>query len=208
MFVMTGCTDFKQDKDAFDNNDRTIKLDVEVIDADNGENAFNISLIDFIESFNSCYKKDNDEILLKGLEEWQLYDVVLDKDNGNVTTCYSFSEDVDIRALPQLKVCSDNTKSDIKQISVCYDIHSFSPETYEQYEEMCYYVLRTMITELSDDEVKEYTYKMLEALDESFTTDKTSHDAEQKYTLGPVSVYPYYVVGETMELRVVPAEDQ
>jgi len=188
-------------------NNESIQLDIDVIKTETGDEAFSISLTDFIESFNSYYSKNNSEIFLKGLEEWQIYDAVVDVNNDIVTTCYAFSEDMDIRALPQLRIYADNTKSGIRQISMCYDIHSFSPETYERYEELCYYVMRTMMTGANDSEVETYTSKLLDALDESFTTDKTYQAERPEYTWGKVGAYPYYVVGETTELRLIPAEN-
>ena len=188
-------------------NNEIIQLDIDVIKTETGDEAFSISLTDFIESFNSYYSKNNSEIFLKGLEEWQIYDAVVDVNNDIVTTCYAFSEDMDIRALPQLRIYADNTKSGIRQISMCYDIHSFSPETYERYEELCYYVMRTMVPDAADDEVWSYTSKLLDALDESFTTDKTYQAEGPEYTWGKVGAYPYYVVGETTELRLIPAEN-
>ena len=188
-------------------NNAIIQLDIDVIKTETGDEAFSISLTDFIESFNSYYSKNNSEIFLRGLEEWQIYDAVVDVNNDIVTTCYMFSEDMDIRALPQLRIYADNTKSGIRQISMCYDIHSFSPETYERYEELCYYVMRTMVTDATDDEVWSYTSKLLDALDESFTTDKAYQAEEPEYIWGKVGAYPYYVVGETTELRLIPAEN-
>ena len=188
-------------------NNEIIQLDIDVIKTETGDEAFSISLTDFIESFNSYYNKDNTEIFLRDLKEWQMYDVVPDTNNDIVTTCYAFSEDMDIRALPQLRIYADNTKSGIRQISMCYDIHSFSPETYERYEELCYYVMRTMVPDAADDEVWSYTSKLLEALDESFTTDKTYQAEGPEYIWGKVGAYPYYVVGETMELRLIPTDN-
>ncbi len=212
IFILSGCSNSqkvsKENTEDLKNSNEIIQLDVETIEAQAGDITFNISLTDFIESFNSHYNKDKNEILLTGLEEWEMYDVVLDPNDDNVTTCYTFSEDMDMRSLPQLRVSADNTKSGIRQISMCYDIHSFSPETYERYEELCYYALRTMVADATDDEVKAYTFELLDALDESFTTDKTHYNSGPKYTWGPVGAYPYYVVGETMELRLVPVSNK
>lgn len=212
IFILSGCSNSqklsKENTEDLKNSNEIIQLDVETIESQAGDYTFNISLTDFIESFNSHYNKDNDEILLTGLEDWEMYDVVLESNDDNVTTCYVFSEDVDIRALPQLKVNADNTMSGIRQISMCYDMHSYSPETYECYEELCYYALRTMVVDATDDEVKEYTSELLDALDESFTTDKTYYDNDPKYTWGPVGAYPYYVVGKTMELRLIPVSNK
>ena len=77
-------------------NNEIIQLDIDVIKTETGDETFNISLTDFIESFNSYYSKNNSEIFLKGLEEWQIYDAVVDVNNDIVTTCYAFSEDMDI----------------------------------------------------------------------------------------------------------------
>ena len=209
--ALCGCRDSrelsKNHTEESKTNNAIIQLDIDVIKTETGEEAFSISLTDFIESFNSYYNKDNTEIFLKGLEEWQIYDAVADANNDIITTCYAFSEDMDIRALPQLRIYADNTKSGIRQISMCYDMHSFSPETYERYEGLCYYVMRTMVTDATDSEVETYTSKLLDALDESFTTDKAYQAEEPEYTWGKVGAYPYYVVGETTEMRLIPAEN-
>ena len=211
IFLLAGCGDAqnqnKEDSQAT-NTSNTVKLDIETIKTDSGSASFNISIEDFIKSFNSYYEKDKGEVLLKDLGKWQMYDVTLDNQGNNVTTCYSFSEDINIRALPQLKVYADNTKSGILQISMCYDMHSFSPETHAMYKELCYYAMKTMMPDASDDKVKERAQKALDSLDESFTTDETSYDYEPVFTWGPIGAYPYYVVGETMELRLIPVANQ
>lgn len=187
-----------------------VKLDIDIIQTETGENALSISIEDFIKSFNSFYAKDNGTGYLGDVDEWQMFAAGPTFYNPNETTCFIYSEDMSVRSIPQMKVYADSIASGIYQISLSYDDHSYSIETYDMYEEMCFYTIRTIFPNETDKEIKEICELMLNAVDESFTLDK--QDAEKmpeliSYQKDGIGMYPYYVVGEMMEICIVAIGD-
>ena len=185
-----------------------VKLNPEVTVSDKGEETFGISPEDFIKSFNSFYKMDNAEAYLSDIDSWTMYATGPTLHNSNETMCYAYSEEPAVRSIPKLVLYADSFASGIYQISICYDDHSYSPETYELYRELVFYTLRTMFPDKTDKDIKERTETMLKAVDDSFTTDKESANImpELTYSENGIGLYPYYVVGELMEVRIIPVE--
>lgn len=175
-----------------------VKLHVETISTDKGEKAFSISLEDFIKSFNSFYEADNGNRYLGEADQWMMY-----------ASCYIYSEEPASRVFPQIMIYADSRVSEIYQISLCYDDHSYRPETYDIYKELTFYALWTIFPDKSAEEINALSEKMLTAVEDSFTTDKeaANHTLEMTYREGGIGIYPYYVVGELMEIRIVPASE-
>lgn len=210
LMMLGGCAS-KSAEDMNEHKDETlepVKFDVQIVKTDTGEDAFSISMEDFIESYNSFYAKDNGEGYLGDVDEWQMFASGPTFHNANETTCYTYSEDLSVRAIPQMKIYADSPNSGIYQISLAYDDHSYSIETYDMYEEMCFYAMRTLFPDESDKEIKNRCELMMKAVDESFTLDKQEAEEmpELTYQYNGVGMYPYYLVGKMMEIRIVPAE--
>ena len=172
-----------------------VKLQVEAVNTAQGEIAFSISLEDLIKSFNSFYAAENGDGYLSEADQWMMQ-----------ASCYAYSEEPDSRVFPQIMVYADSAVSEICQISLCYDDHSYSPATYDIYKDLIFYTFRTMFPGKPAEEVKTVSEKMLTAVEDSFTTDKETADRipGMAYREDGIGIYPYYVVGELMEIRIVP----
>lgn len=184
-----------------------VKLDIQVVKSQTGEDAFSFSLEEFIKSFNSFYAAEKGEEYLPEVDKWNMYATGPTIHNSNETMCFAYSQEPAVRAIPQIIIYADSYATEVYQISISYDDHSYSPETYDLYKELTAYTLKTMFPDKKEKEIKEYTDSILAALDESFTTDKTSKDTMPQliYNEGGIGIYPYYVVGELMEVRLIPA---
>lgn len=195
--IVSGCSS-AGDEASSSKGCETVKLHVETVSTDQGENAFSISLEDFIRSFNSFYKAEKGDKYLGEAGQWMMY-----------ASCYVYSEDPDSRVFPQIMIYADSPVSEIYQISLCYDDHSYQPATYDIYKELIFYALRTIFPDKSEEEIKALSEKMLTAVEDSFTTDKeaANHTPEMTYREDGIGIYPYYVVGELMELRIVPVSE-
>lgn len=204
----SGSADKETEGDASEaSSEEVIELNIESAKNDSGNQAFNISLEDFIASFNSHYAKDTNAEYLGSIDQWQIIPesptVYASKD----TSCYIFSQEPDIRSVPQLKVYADSTKTGIYQISLAYDDHSYSPETYDMYRELCMYTFMVMCPEMTKDELSTLIDDILSSVDESFTYEKPTDGAAAGsiYKDKNVEVFSYNVAGDTMEVRIAPA---
>lgn len=184
-----------------------VALDIQVVKSQTGEDAFNFSLEDFIKSFNSFYAAEKEEEYLPEVDKWNMYATGPTVHNSNETMCFAYSQEPAVRAIPQIIIYADSYATEIYQISISYDDHSYTPETYALYKELTAYTLKTLFPDKKDKEIKKYTDNILTALDESFTVDKASKDTipQLTYNEDGIGIYPYYVVGELMEVRMVPA---
>ena len=214
--VLAGCG--TTDKEVEDNGSKkaaaeVLKLDVNSVKNDSGEQVFNISLEDFIESFNGVYAKGNDAEEkddsaghLGTVDKWQMYTDSPAVGNHKETTLYVYSQEPEVRSVPQIKIYADSSKSGIYQISLAYDDHSYSPQTYEMYKELCIYTLIVMCGGKTEEEIMDLTEDVLAAVDESFTLEKDEAAVNDPiYADAVIEIYPYYVAGDTMEIRIVPA---
>ena len=214
--VFSGCGTI--DKEVEDNGSKkaaaeVLKLDVSSVKNDSGEQVFNISLEDFIASFNGAYAKGNDVEekaestgYLGAVDKWQMYTDSPAIGNHKETTLYVYSQEPEVRSVPQIKIYADSSKNGIYQISLAYDDHSYSPQTYEMYRELCVYTLTVMCGGKTEEEIVALTEDALAAVDESFTLEKAEAAVNDPiYADAVMEIYPYYVAGDTMEIRIVPA---
>lgn len=207
--LLAGCGDADiEDKGDITEADpaEVIKLDIESVKNDLGDQVFNISMEEFISSFNSLYAKDNSSGYLGDIDKWQMYTAAPTLGSTKEMMLYIFSQEPEARSVPQIKIYADSPRSSIYQISIAYDDHSYSPETYDMYRELLHYTLKTMMPDKSDKYLAGLAEALLIAVDESFTTESsTASHNEAAYGNEIMEIYPYYVAGDTMEVRLVPA---
>lgn len=213
IFLFAGCSDVQRAEDVEDlkpNNSDVIELNIKIIETDSGIEAFDICTEDFINSFNSYYAKDKGSDYLEEIYKWKMFATAPMLNNTKETMMYVFSQEPEARSMPQIKIYADSPKSSIYQVSMCYDDHSYSPETYAIYEELCYYTLKTVFPDKSKKEINELNKRLLLELDRSYTPDQTAVNKipDIKYSENGIGVYPYNVAGDTIELRFAPLDQE
>lgn len=105
------------------------------------------------------------------------------------------------------------TNSDmIQEVCLNYDEHSYSEATYALYEEMCYYTLKVFLPELSEDEiislykeVNEIGEKHIFPHENGYTNQSIPYAILYKDSVG---IYPYFAVGESLHLCIIPINDE
>lgn len=181
-------------------------LNIEIMENRPGELVFQIGMDEFIDSFNGCYWADKGERYL--LPSWQWRSYVYDKSvHSSHKTCrYHYSRDESILPLPTITVYAPSNADYIQEITVNYDAHSSFDQMYAIYEELCYYTLKVMFPDISDDQIREL-YTTLNGL-------AFEHDTNIKYTSesvpcalyyrGNIGLYPYFAWGEDVHLCIIP----
>lgn len=199
------------------NRDEIKRIDIAIVETQQGERAFSMTPKDFIKSYNNFYRAEqgeaeNSDQYLAPVQDWQSYTAAPTVHMTHETNCYLYSEDETVRSLPVLMIYADGGSSPVQQISVSYDEHSYSPQTYALYEEMCFYTLQVMLPERDREKVTTLRDTVLAAAEESFTTDQSASGSlpaflyyvENSNGEGGVGVYPYFVVGQSEEVRIIP----
>lgn len=184
-------------------------LDVLTIENEEDQLVFDISMNDFIKSYNSRYRRDAREDYLPPAHEWPFYNTMAIH-SDNETLCYRFSEDEKIRSIPEISIFTPATDDHIQQIMVSYDDHSYSIPTYEMYEELCNYTLKTMFPDLEDNEAAELCSQINTLADENISNVSYSSDAVPValYHKQGAGVYPYYCIGEELRFCIIPVNEE
>lgn len=179
-------------------------LDVTVVEGEDGAAVFDVSIEDFIAGFNSA----RGEAYLPPPHEWPFYNTMaIHADNEALR--YHYSEDESIRAIPEISVFTPITEDTIQQIIISYDDHSYSIPTYEMYEELCFYALKTMMPDMADSRIREICTEINTLADENITDVHYSSDAVpcRLYHKNGTGIYPYYCIGEELRFCIIPVTE-
>lgn len=186
------------------------KLDISVLDNREDELVFNISIDDYIESYNSYYQNDKKSryLLPSSNENWRRQVLNTSIHSKHETVYYNFTENKKVWSLPTISVYIPTNCDYIQEITLDFDDHSYTETKYKLYEEMCYYTLKVFFPELSDDKITQlYTTLNSLAYDNIFPY-------EQGYGSNPapcalyhrdgIGLYPYFAIGECVHLCIIP----
>ena len=189
---------------------KIVTLDVGAMENEAGQIVFNVSIDDFMESFNSIYRSNgNGEDFLPPLHEWPFYNTMAIHADNEVL-CHHYSEDESIRAIPKISVFTPVTDDAVQQVIVSYDDHSYSIPTYEMYEELCFYTMKTMLPDMTDDEITALCSRVNTMADENITDVPYSSKAAPcaLYHKGGIGIYPYYCIGEELRFCIIPVTEK
>lgn len=129
------------------------KLDISVIENRENELVFDISLDDFIESYNSLYFRDKGRDYLLPKSEWRklTYDDAIHSDHE--TSLLEFSVDQRVWSQPTITVYVPTNADYIQEITVNFDEHGYSESFYTAFEELCFYTLKVFFPDTPDKEI-------------------------------------------------------
>lgn len=174
-----------------------------------GEYAFSISRNDFVAAFNALYEKDWGRPFFPEESNWisRHYDTGIHTDYP--VSCDTYTEDEDLYVLPTISVYLTNDTSDILEVSVNFDWHSYTEALYAQYQQLCFYALKVFFPSLSDDQILVLCREM------NATADSNIYPSDQWYGHGAVpyefcysnqtGFYAYSAIGDWMHFCIIPA---
>lgn len=189
------------------------ELDIAVQKNTNDENVFNITMDDFIQSYNGYYWQDYGERYLQAASEWQVSSWDSTVESAYPATQYSFRADENTWTLPVVNVIVPDAGEQIQQIDLNYDEHSYSEATCALFEKDCYYTLKVFFPDLSEEQLTSL-YQ---------TINQSSYDntfpSTQKYRVGSaqlpvklfyrngIGVFGYFAIGAPVHFCVIPVDD-
>lgn len=188
------------------------KLNINILNNREDELVFNISIDDYIDSYNGYYWNDNKARYLLPSDEWctQIYDTSIH--SNHETIYYYFTEDKDIWSLPTISVYAPTNKDYVQEITVNFDWHSYTENMYELYEQMCFYSLKAVFSELTDEQIinlyseaNSLGYENVYSSEEWYSKDSVPYALFYKDNVG---VYPYFAIGSWQHLCIIPVTEE
>lgn len=188
------------------------KLDIGVIQNRENELVFDISIEDFIESYNSFYLKNRGKTYLSPKNMWQkfTYDDAIHSDHK--TARYVFSSDEQVLSQPTITVYVPTNADYVQEVTLNLDAHGYSEPFYEEFEELCFYTLKVFFPELEDEKIVSL-YQ--EANDLGGLNVFSREDGYKKgcvpcilYYKNGIGVYPYFAIGEWVHLCIIPVTEE
>lgn len=190
------------------------KFDISVLDNREDELVFNISIDDYIESYNGYYWKDKKSryLLPSSNDNWRTQILDTSIHSKHETVYYNFTEDEKVWPLPTISVYVPANSDYIQEITLNFDDHSYTEAMYELYEGMCYYTLKVFFPDLSDDKIIQlYTtlnnlaYDNIVPHEQGYSSNSVPCALYHKDGIG---LYPYFAVGECVHLCIIPVTEE
>ena len=188
------------------------KLDISVIENRENELVFDISMDDFIESYNSLYFRDKGREYLLPKSEWRkfTYDDAIHSDHE--TSLLEFTVDERIWSQPTITVYVPTNGDYIQEITVNFDEHGYSESFYAEFEELCFYTLKLFFPDMPDKEIialyeeANHLGNMNVFLNEDGY--KTGCVPCVLYHKDGIGIYPYFAIGEWVHLCIIPVTQE
>jgi len=218
--AFAGCSDISADHNTTqENNQQQLQADnsekeqfvmpeIDIIENRAEELVFSVSINDYITAYNSLYRADNGCDYLTPPGQWQcsVYDEAIHSPHEMLY--YYFTEDERAFSLPTISVYVPPNEDYIQEITVNFDDHSYAPEMYELYENMCFYSLKFFFPELDDEQITEL-YKAVNHLGyENVFPNEQGYSSDSVpcvlYHKDGIGVYPYFAIGQWQHLCIIP----
>lgn len=189
------------------------ELDIAVQKNTNDENVFNITMDDFIQSYNGFYWQDYGERYLQAASEWQVSSLDSTVESAYPATQYSFRADENTWTLPVVNVIVPDAGEQIQQIDLNYDEHSYSEATYALFEKDCYYTLKVFFPDLSEEQLTSlYQTINQSSYDNTFPSEQQYRAGSARlpavlYYRNGIGVFGYFAIGAPVHFCVIPVDD-
>ena len=187
-------------------------LNIEVMENRENELVFNISIQDYIRSYNAHYKNGYCRDYLTAASQWQCYTYDSAIHSQHEMLYYYFTEDERVYSLPTISVYVPTNGDYIQEVTVNFDEHSYSESGYEQYKEMCYFTLKVFFPELDDERLFDLCTEIIALGNQNvFTSDEWYGSDAVPYALfhkDGIGVYPYFAIGDWEHFCVIPVTEE
>lgn len=176
-----------------------------------GEYAFPISRNDFVVAFNAVYEKEWGHPFFPEESNWtsRHYDTGIHTDYP--VSCDTYTEDENLYVLPTISVYLTSDTSDILEVSVNFDWHSYTEELYALYQQMCFSTLKVFFPSLPDDQIQSLCHEMNVKADSNiYSSDQWYGHGAVPYTFcygNQVGFYVYSAIGDWMHFCIIPAHE-
>ena len=203
--------DPEEDEMQVENNELEVEikqLSMEVMTHRENELVFSVSINDFIDSYNGYYWQEHKKSYLTPVSGWRLQIQDCGIHSPHKTYQYNFTENAEIWSLPTINVYVPSEGDYIQEVALSFDDHSYSPDMYQKYEEICFYTLKVFFPDSTDEQItKLYTTINEMAYENMLPNEQGYHHQAVPYALfykNGISVYPYFAIGESLHLCIMP----
>lgn len=188
------------------------QLDISVVENRENELVFDISMDDFIESYNSLFLQDKGREYLLPKSEWRkfTYDDAIHSDYE--TSLFEFTVDERIWSQPTITVYVPTNGDYIQEITVNFDEHGYSESFYAEFEELCFYTLKVLFPDMPDKEI----IALYEEANHLGNMNVFLNENGYKkgcvpcvlYHKDGIGIYPYFAIGEWVHLCIIPVTQE
>jgi len=186
------------------------ELDISAVENRENELVFNISLDDFIDSYNGYYWNDKSVRYLPPSYMWGSCAAENAVHSAHETLLYTFTEDEKLWSFPTISAYVPTNSDHIQEITLEFDNHGYTDALHEIYEEHCLYTLKVFFPELSNDKITElyseinaYAFDHFPFPEMSYSSNSTPQILYYKDGTG---VYPYFP-NSVLHLCIIPVTD-
>lgn len=189
----------------------TIKLDIAVIENRENELVFDISIKDYIDSFNSFYSQSTDRYFLRDADQWKRFTYDSSIHSPYETDCYYFVEDEDIYNEPTISVYVPSNADYIQEVNIDFDEHGYTESGFAQYKQLCYCAMKVFFSDLNDTEIQNLCTQIITIGNQNvFDSDAWYSSVSVPYALfykDGIGVYPYFAIGDWEHFCIIPVTE-
>ena len=188
------------------------ELNAAVMDYQGDELIFSFSIDDFIDSFNGYYWADYESRYLLPSSMWISFVYESSIHSKYASNYLYFTPDETVWSFPTVSVFTPSDESYVQEFMLSFDDHSYTESMYHLYERTCFYTIKVLFPSFDDAEIvelytklKELAYQNVFPNEQGYSSD--SIPAALFYKDG-IGLYPYFAIGESVHLCVIPVTDQ
>ena len=188
------------------------ELDAAVMDYQEDELVFSFSIDDFIDSFNGYYWEDYESRYLLPSSMWISFVYESSIHSKYASNYYYFTPDETMWSLPTVSVFTPSDESYVQEIMLSFDDHSYTESMYHLYERTCFYTIKVLFPSFDDTEIVELYTKLNELAYQDFFPNEHGYSSDSipaaLFYKDGIGLYPYFAIGESVHLCVIPVTDQ
>lgn len=188
------------------------ELNVAVMDYQGDELVFSFSIDDFIDSFNGYYWEDYESRYLLPSSMWISFVYESSIHSKYASNYYYFTPDETMWSLPTVSVFTPSDESYVQEIMLSFDDHSYTESMYHLYERTCFYTIKVLFPSFDDTEIVELYTKLNELAYQDIFPNEHGYSSDSipvaLFYKDGIGLYPYFAIGESVHLCVIPVTDQ
>ena len=188
------------------------ELDAAVMDYQEDELVFSFSIDDFIDSFNGYYWEDYESRYLLPSSMWISFVYESSIHSKYASNYYYFTPDEKLWSLPTVSVFTPSDESYVQEIMLNFDDHSYTESMYHLYERTCFYTIKVLFPSFDDAETVELYTKLNELAYQNVFPNEQGYSSDSipaaLFYKDGIGLYPYFAIGESVHLCVIPVTDQ
>ena len=188
------------------------ELNAAVMDYQGDELIFSFSIDDFIDSFNGYYWADYESRYLLPSSMWISFVYESSIHSMYASNYYYFTPDETMWSLPTVSVFTPSDESYVQEIMLNFDDHSYTESMYHLYERTCFYTIKVLFPSFDDAEIVELYTKLKELAYQNVFPNEQGYSSDSipvaLFYKDGIGLYPYFAIGESVHLCVIPVTDQ